>query len=117
MWLPAFLSAITCLDGVQAMNDYYVGKWKQVRHIEGASQRVQEDTMRFAGIVEGLGVAIVDSIMTLFAFPAGIDGAILEHNLSSVCWRDCKSIADGRYLLVFVRYGVFSSGRPETTRS
>ena len=51
-----------------AMNDYYVGKWKQVRHIEGASQRVQEDTMRFAGIVEGLGVAIVDSIMTLFAF-------------------------------------------------
>ncbi len=51
-----------------AMNDFYVGKWKQVRNIEGASQRVQEDTMRFAGIVEGLGVAIVDSIMTLFAF-------------------------------------------------
>ena len=51
-----------------AMNDFYVTKWGQVRHIEGASQRVQEDTMRFAGIVEGLGVAIVDSIMTLFAF-------------------------------------------------
>ena len=51
-----------------AMNDFYVAKWGQVRHIEGASQRVQEDTMRFAGIVEGLGVAIVDSIMTLFAF-------------------------------------------------
>ena len=50
------------------MNDFYVSKWGQVRHIEGASQRVQEDTMRFAGIVEGLGVAIVDSIMTLFAF-------------------------------------------------
>ncbi|EHI49532.1 ABC-type long-chain fatty acid transport system, fused permease and ATPase component [SAR116 cluster alpha proteobacterium HIMB100] len=51
-----------------AMNDFYISKWGQVRHIEGASQRVQEDTMRFAGIVEGLGVAIVDSIMTLFAF-------------------------------------------------
>jgi peptide/bleomycin uptake transporter len=51
-----------------AMNDFYVGQWARVRHIEGASQRVQEDTMRFAGIVEGLGVAIVDSIMTLFAF-------------------------------------------------
>ncbi len=51
-----------------AMNDFYVAKWAQVRHIEGASQRVQEDTMRFAGIVEGLGVAIVDSVMTLFAF-------------------------------------------------
>lgn len=51
-----------------AMNDYYMSKWKQVRFIEGASQRVQEDTMRFAGIVENLGVAVVDAIMTLFAF-------------------------------------------------
>ena len=51
-----------------AMNDYYVSKWKGVRHIEGASQRVQEDTMRFSSIMEGLGVAIIDSIMTLFAF-------------------------------------------------
>jgi peptide/bleomycin uptake transporter len=51
-----------------AMTDYYTSKWEYVRGIEGASQRVQEDTMRFAGIVESLGVAVVDSIMTLFAF-------------------------------------------------
>jgi peptide/bleomycin uptake transporter len=51
-----------------AMNDYYTSKWKQVRHIEGASQRIQEDTMRFAEIMEGLGVSIVDAVMTLFAF-------------------------------------------------
>ncbi len=51
-----------------AMNDYYMSRWKEVRHIEGASQRVQEDTMRFAGIMESLGVNIVDSVMTLFAF-------------------------------------------------
>jgi peptide/bleomycin uptake transporter len=51
-----------------AMNDYYTSKWKQLRHIEGASQRVQEDTMIFAQIMEGLGVSIVDAIMTLFAF-------------------------------------------------
>ena len=51
-----------------AMNGFYMGRWGQLRHIEGAAQRVQEDTMRFAGIVEGLGVAIVDSVMTLFAF-------------------------------------------------
>ena len=51
-----------------AMNDYYMGQWKRVRHIEGASQRIQEDTMRFAGIMEGLGVSIIDAIMTLFAF-------------------------------------------------
>jgi len=51
-----------------AMNDYYTAQWKQVRHIEGASQRIQEDTMRFAGIMESLGVSIVDAVMTLFAF-------------------------------------------------
>jgi len=51
-----------------AMNEYYTAQWKQVRHIEGASQRVQEDTMRFAGIMESLGVSIVDAVMTLFAF-------------------------------------------------
>ena len=51
-----------------AMNDYYTQQWDQVRYIEGASQRIQEDTMRFAEIMEGLGVAIIDSIMTLFAF-------------------------------------------------
>ena len=51
-----------------AMNDHYVKRWSEVRHIEGASQRIQEDTMRFAAIMEGLGVAFVDSIMTLIAF-------------------------------------------------
>ena len=51
-----------------AMNDYYVGRWAEVRRIEGASQRIQEDTMRFADIVETLGVKIVDAVMTLFAF-------------------------------------------------
>ena len=30
------------------MNDYYVANWPRLRTIEGASQRVQEDTMRFA---------------------------------------------------------------------
>ncbi len=51
-----------------AMNDYYTAQWKTVRHIEGASQRIQEDTMRFASIMEELGVSIVDAVMTLFAF-------------------------------------------------
>jgi peptide/bleomycin uptake transporter len=51
-----------------AMNDYYVSHWSRLRHIEGASQRVQEDTMRFASIMEGLGVSLIDSVMTLIAF-------------------------------------------------
>lgn len=51
-----------------AMNDYYTANWKRLRSVEGASQRVQEDTMIFAKIMEGLGVSLVDSVMTLFAF-------------------------------------------------
>lgn len=51
-----------------AMNNFYTDHWPQVRNIEGASQRVQEDTMRFATIMEGLGVSMIDAVMTLFAF-------------------------------------------------
>ena len=51
-----------------AMNDYYVAHWPQLRSVEGASQRVQEDAMRFATSMEGLGVNLVDAIMTLVAF-------------------------------------------------
>ncbi len=51
-----------------AMNEYYTANWDRLRGIEGASQRVQEDTMRFASTVEGLGVSLIDSVMTLIAF-------------------------------------------------
>ena len=51
-----------------AMHNYYMEHWDKVRHIEGASQRVQEDTMRFANIVERLGVSFLRSLMTLLAF-------------------------------------------------
>ncbi|MGL5948069.1 MAG: putative transporter [Aeromonas sp.] len=51
-----------------AMHEHYASHWHLVRHIEGAAQRVQEDTMRFARIVEGLGVALLRSVMTLLAF-------------------------------------------------
>src|SRR6478609_7087797 len=51
-----------------AMNDYYMEHWGKLRTIEGAAQRVQEDTMRFASIMESLGVDLVRSLMTLAAF-------------------------------------------------
>ncbi len=51
-----------------AMNDFYVSNWQQLRKIEGASQRVQEDTMRFATTLEGLGGNFIDAILTLIAF-------------------------------------------------
>jgi peptide/bleomycin uptake transporter len=51
-----------------AMNDFYIANWPRLRTIEGASQRVQEDTMRFATITEGLGVNLISAILTLIAF-------------------------------------------------
>lgn len=51
-----------------AMNNYFMDYWQRLRHIEGASQRIQEDTMRFAQIMEDLGTTMVQSIMTLIAF-------------------------------------------------
>ncbi len=51
-----------------AMNDYYMSHWARLRTVEGASQRVQEDTMRFSTTMEGLGVNLVSSVMTLIAF-------------------------------------------------
>ena len=38
-----------------AMNDYYLSYWDQLRTIEGASQRIQEDTKQFASIMENPG--------------------------------------------------------------
>ncbi|WP_308385058.1 SbmA/BacA-like family transporter, partial [Enterobacter roggenkampii] len=40
-----------------AMNEYYMANWQRLRHIEGAAQRVQEDTMRFASTLEDMGVS------------------------------------------------------------
>jgi peptide/bleomycin uptake transporter len=51
-----------------AMNDFYIANWPRLRSIEGASQRVQEDTMRFATTVEGLGINLISAILTLLAF-------------------------------------------------
>jgi peptide/bleomycin uptake transporter len=51
-----------------AMNDFYVANWPRLRTIEGASQRVQEDTMRFASTMEGLGVNLISAVLTLLAF-------------------------------------------------
>jgi peptide/bleomycin uptake transporter len=51
-----------------AMNDFYISHWPRLRKIEGASQRVQEDTMRFATTVEDLGADLISSVMTLLAF-------------------------------------------------
>jgi len=66
--LNAFLVSHWVFRWREAMNNHYMSHWERLRHIEGASQRVQEDTMRFSQIMEGLGTAFIDSIMTLIAF-------------------------------------------------
>lgn len=51
-----------------AMNDHYMAHWSKLRHIEGAAQRVQEDTMRFSSTLEDVGVGFINAMMTLIAF-------------------------------------------------
>ncbi len=51
-----------------AMNEYYMAHWQRLRHIEGAAQRVQEDTMRFSSTLEDMGVSFLNAIMKLIAF-------------------------------------------------
>jgi peptide/bleomycin uptake transporter len=67
-----------------AMNRYYVSHWGDLRHVEGASQRVQEDTMRFASIVENLGVHFVRAILTLIAFLPILWG--LSEHITELPW-------------------------------
>lgn len=65
----------------QSMAEYYHSQWKKARKIEGASQRLQEDTLKFARITEDLGVGLLESIMMLFAFIPilyGLSKAITE---------------------------------------
>ena len=53
----------------EAITFDYLPQWRNVTaDIEGASQRIQEDTKKFAEIIENLGLQIVRSIMTLIAF-------------------------------------------------
>jgi len=51
-----------------SMVEEYHELYEKARHIEGAAQRVQEDTVKFSRILEGLGTSFVESIMILIAF-------------------------------------------------
>lgn len=66
--LLAFFTSHYVFRWRKAMNFYYMAHWPQIRQTEGAAQRVQEDTMRFATIVEDLGTAFFGSLITLVVF-------------------------------------------------
>jgi peptide/bleomycin uptake transporter len=52
----------------RAMHEFYMSHWPTLRGVEGASQRVQDDTMQFARGMEIQGVSFVRAFMTLIAF-------------------------------------------------
>ena len=53
----------------EAMTYSYMPYWKAIdAKVEGASQRIQEDAMNFAKIVESLGLQLVRALMLLIAF-------------------------------------------------
>jgi len=53
----------------EAITFAYLPYWKEVdAKVEGASQRIQEDCMNFARIVESIGLQIIRALMLLIAF-------------------------------------------------
>jgi peptide/bleomycin uptake transporter len=67
--ITSYLTRLYSLRWREAMTFEYIPRWREVREeIEGASQRIQEDTYRFAKIVEYLGLQLVNALMTLVAF-------------------------------------------------
>ena len=53
----------------EAMTFSYLEYWRNTpKDVEGSSQRIQEDTMRYAKIMETLGVSFLKAVLTLIAF-------------------------------------------------
>jgi len=51
-----------------AMVEWYHSVYDKARKIEGASQRVQEDTVKFSRFMEKLGTSLIEAIMVLIQF-------------------------------------------------
>ena len=51
-----------------SMVEWYHSVYDKARKIEGASQRVQEDTIKFSRIMENLGTSLIESILILIEF-------------------------------------------------
>ena len=51
-----------------AMVEWYHSVYDDARKIEGAAQRVQEDTIKFSRIMETLGTSFIEALMVLFQF-------------------------------------------------
>ncbi len=64
----SFLTAHFLFRWRASMVEFYHSVYDKARTIEGASQRVQEDTVRFSRIMESLGTALIESVMVLIEY-------------------------------------------------
>lgn len=111
--LSTVTSYVTRLYGFrwrQAITEDYIPRWRNVTHeIEGASQRIQEDAMRFSSLIESLGLAIARAIMTIIAFipilwtiSAQVDLPILRDIPGSLVWASVIITIGGMAISWFV---------------
>jgi len=64
----SFLTSHFLFRWRNSMVEFYHSVYDKARTIEGASQRVQEDTIKFSRIMETLGTSLIESIMVLIEF-------------------------------------------------
>jgi peptide/bleomycin uptake transporter len=65
----AYLASHYAFRWRQAMTETYLPRWQRTAAtVEGASQRLQEDCMRFAKQTENLGLGLVRAVLTLVSF-------------------------------------------------
>lgn len=94
----SYFSRLYAFRWREAITFAYIPKWRNVRtEIEGASQRIQEDTYRFARIIELLGKEAVNSIMTLIAFGPILWGLSSEVDLPLI-----KDIPGSLFWIAFI---------------
>ena len=73
MWIvlglgTGFLTSHFLFRWRTSMVEWYHSVYDKARTIEGASQRVQEDTIKFSRIMETLGTSLIESVMVLIEF-------------------------------------------------
>jgi len=66
--LISFFTAHFLFRWRTAMVEWYHSVYDKARKIEGASQRVQEDTVKFSRIMESLGTSLIEAVMILIQF-------------------------------------------------
>jgi peptide/bleomycin uptake transporter len=108
--LTAYLTRLYSLRWREAMTFEYIPRWREVHdEIEGASQRIQEDTYRFAKIVESLGLQIASALMTLVAFipilwglSRGLSVPFIPNISGSLVWAALMTSVGGMIISWFV---------------